>query len=149
MRRPTLIILILLIVFTSLTWGEDAVQNTKVNWTAFSRNLVKAIASQNDGLRISALSMIVKYSENLDVDDAVFDIVRIFRNSKDTRIRQLALVTLHKMENNWAMDFLKRNLKFEENETILNQSYCVVKNYYAKNSSLKEVTEENMFTSVE
>lgn len=149
MRRPIILILILLIVFNSLIWGEDAVQNTKVNWTAFSRNLVKAIATQNDGLRISALSMIVKYSENLDVDDAVFDIVWIFRNSNDTRVRQLALVTLHKMENSWAMDFLKRNLKFEENETIRNQSFCIVKDYYAKKSSPKEVTEEDMFTSVQ
>ena len=149
MRRPTLLMLILLIVFTSLTWGENAVQNTKVNWTAFSRNLVKAIATENDGLRISALSMVVKYSENLDVDDAVFDIVWIFRNSKDIRVRQLALVTLHKMKNHWAMDFLKRNLKFEENETIRNQSYCIVKEYYAKNSSPKEITEEDMFTSVQ
>lgn len=149
MKHPQYLILILLVALVSFSWSQEGIQDTEADWTAFSKNLVRALATPNEGLQISAMSMVVRYGENLDVNDAVFDVVRIFRNQKNTKIRQLALVTLHKMENKWAMDFLKRNLKFEEDEIILNQSRCVIYNYLAKNTEPQQTLEENLLANDE
>jgi hypothetical protein len=149
MKHPQYLILILLVALVSFSWSQEGIQDTEADWTAFSKNLVRALATPNEGLQISAMSMVVRYGENLDVNDAVFDVVRIFRNQKNTKIRQLALVTLHKMENKWAMDFLKRNLKFEEDEIILNQSRCVIYNYLAKNTGPQQTLEENLLANDE
>ncbi len=149
MKHPQYLILILLVALVSFSWSQEGIQDTEADWTGFSKNLVRALATPNEGLQISAMSMVVRYGENLDVNDAVFDVVRIFRNQKNTKIRQLALVTLHKMENKWAMDFLKRNLKFEEDEIILNQSRCVIYSYLAKNTEPRQTVEENLLANDE
>ncbi len=149
MKHPQYLILILLVALVSFSWSQEGIQDTEADWTGFSKNLVRALATPNEGLQISAMSMVVRYGENLDVNDAVFDVVRIFRNQKNTKIRQLALVTLHKMENKWAMDFLKRNLKFEEDEIILNQSRCVIYSYLAKNTEPQQTVEENLLANDE
>jgi hypothetical protein len=105
--------------------GED-------KWNAFSKNLVRAIQSSNEGLQISAMSMIIRYGDSLYVKDAVFDLVKIFRNHSDQRVRRLAMVTLYKIQDGWAMYFLRRNRQFEKNQTILRQSCCIVNSYYKK-----------------
>jgi hypothetical protein len=123
------IILVLLagIVLCGFVYSQE--QST--DWQRFSVNLVKAFKVPNDGLHQSAMGMIIRYADKLDVDDAVFDIVRIFRSHKDSRVRQLALVTLHKMQNAWAMDFLKRHYKFERDAAIRKMNCCIVNGYYA------------------
>lgn len=149
MKHPQYLILILLVALVSFSWSQEGIQDTEADWTAFSKNLVRALATSNEGLQISAMSMVVRYGENLDVNDAVFDVVKIFRNQKNTKIRQLALVTLHKMENDWAMDFLKRNLKFEKDEVILNQSRCVIHNYLTKSTTPQQTIDEKLLANEE
>jgi hypothetical protein len=122
----------ILILFAGfLLLGFVYSQEQTTDWQRFSVNLVNAFKIPNDGLHQSAMGMIIRYADKLDVDDAVFDIVRIFRSHKDSRVRQLALVTLHKMQNEWAMDFLKRHQKYEKNETIRKLNCCIVNSYYA------------------
>ena len=41
-----------------------------------------------------------------------------FRNNDDQAIRKLSLITLYKMKNDWAIDFLRMHHKFEENKEI-------------------------------
>jgi hypothetical protein len=147
MKHPQYLILILLIALVSFSWSQEGIQNTEADWTAFSKNLVRALGTSNEGLQISAMSMVVRYGEYLDVNDAVFNVVRIFRNSKNPKIRQLALVTLHKMQNKWAMGFLKRNLKFEENETILNQSRWVIHDYLTKSLASQQNSGKNLLAN--
>jgi hypothetical protein len=110
-------------------------QENATDWDQFSLNLVNAFKVPNEGLHKSAMCMIIRYSDKLNVDDAVFDIVKIFRSNKDTKVRQLALVTLHKMQNAWAMDFLKRHHKFEDNVAIRKMNCCIVNSYYARQNS--------------
>jgi len=64
------------------------------------------------------MRLIIQYGDKLEVNDAVFNIMRVFRFHKDPKVRQLALIALHKTGNNWAIDYLKRNLKFEKDERI-------------------------------
>ena len=117
--------------------SNASAQEREVDWEAFGKNLVKAIQSNNEGLQRSAMCMIIRYADYLDVKEAKFDIVRVFRSHKNPKVRQLAMVTLYHMQDAWAMGFLKRNIKFEKNECILKQNCCIVNDYYAKKEAAK------------
>jgi len=121
---------VLVLLAVVMAFGVQGVFAGEVDWKNFSKNLVAAIKSDNEGLRRSAMNMIIKHGTKLDVDQAVFDVVRIFRNSDNQKERQLALITLYKMENNWSMGFLKRHLKFEENPAIKHQIAAIILEYY-------------------
>jgi hypothetical protein len=123
-------IILLLSVFFLI--GAAFSQENSTDWDQFSVNLVNAFKIPNDGLHKSAMCMIIRYSDKLDVDDAVFDVVKIFRSNTDPKVRQLALVTLHKMQNAWAMDFLRRHHKFENNLMIRKMNCAIVNGYYAR-----------------
>ncbi len=114
-----------------------------VDWDAFSENLVKAIQSDNEGLQRSAMGMIIRYAEYLNVKDARFDVVRIFRSHKNSKVRQLAMVTLYHMKDDWAMYFLKRNIKFEKDECIRKHCCCIVNSFYAEKEAKKAKKRES------
>lgn len=82
-------------------------------WTQFGENLVVALKSDNDGLQLSALQHIVVYGERIDVSDAKFELVRLFRDNKDERVRLTALNALSKLNDSWVADFLHRTARFE------------------------------------
>ena len=108
----------------------------KVDWELISENLVVAIQSDNPGLQQAAMRLVIQYADNLDMDDAVLGMMRIYRFNEDSKMRQLALVTLHKIGSEYAMDFAKRNLEFETDEKIIKLSQacicdCVRKNLFA------------------
>jgi hypothetical protein len=115
-----------------------AAPSPNVDWDAFSKNLTKAISSGNEGLQQSAMCMIIRYGDNLTIPrETVFEIVRTFRTEKEKNVRLLALVTLHKIEDPWAMDFLKRHRRFEKEERVKQLCCCCVSTYYAKQDSIK------------
>ncbi len=130
MRSLKLFSLVVVLAVFFLLSGFQSVNADNVDWNKFSKNLEKALKSDNPGLRLSAMGMVIKYGEQLDVSNAVFDVVRIFRNSDNQKERQLALVTLYKMKHPWAMDFLKRHIAFEENEALKRQIQVIVYEYY-------------------
>ncbi|NOY06380.1 MAG: hypothetical protein GXO82_07090 [Chlorobi bacterium] len=94
--------------------GQLGAATTTINWPLISQNICNAIKSDNDGLRQSAMQRIIQYEGLLDVSDMVFDLVSIFRDHDDVRMRQLALIALYKTHDSWAMGFLKRRLAFED-----------------------------------
>lgn len=108
----------------------------KVDWDLVSENLVIGIQSENPGVQQAAMRLVIQHPDKLNIDDALFDLMRIYRFSDDTKMRQLALVTLHKIGSEYAMDFAKRNLEFETDKKILKLSQacicdCVRKNLFA------------------
>ena len=110
----------------------------KVDWDLVSENLVIGIQSENPGVQQAAMRLVIQHPDKLNIDDALFDLMRIYRFSDDTKMRQLALVTLHKIGSEYAMDFAKRNLEFETDEKIIKLSQacicdCVRKNLFAVN----------------
>ncbi len=121
MKRLALVLVILLVSIPMLAWSGETAEAGQVDWNAFSKNLVEAIASDNEGLQRSAMRLIIRHADKVDVDQAVFDLVRIYRAHKNERVQQLAVVTLHKIQNSWAMDFLKRDLKFQESPVLQRQ----------------------------
>jgi len=101
--------------------AQSADRIERTDWKAFGENLINAVASENQGLKVSAMQHMITYHQYLDVKDATFDLLRIYRLHPEQRMRQLAAVTLEYVGNSWGKDFLKRNIKFEKNEVIMRQ----------------------------
>ena len=74
------------------------------------------------------MQLIIEYSDNLDISSshAVYNVMREFRDNDDQAIRQLSLITLYKMKNDWAVDFLRMHHKYEENKEIKNTIESIV-----------------------
>jgi hypothetical protein len=105
-----------LVMFVNVVSAQSSERN--IDWDRVSQNLVKALQSDNPGMQQSAMRLVIQFSDKVDVSDAVNNLMRIYRFSENTKERQLALVTLHKIGNEYAMDFTKRNMKFETDEKI-------------------------------
>lgn len=144
MKRFNWFLLVLVVVFLTTFYTVGNAQVSDETWEKFSKNLVEAFQIPNDGLHVSVMQNIRIYDQlypgKLNVKNAVFDIMRIYRNHKNPRMRRLALVTLYTIGDEWAIGFLKRNvgLGLESNESINKQSCCIVKNYYDKKTKVKE-----------
>lgn len=91
---------------------------TEADWQAFSENLVVGLASDNDGLRASALQMIIRYGDRLDVKAAAFDVARIYRDHRDERMRHLAAVSCVHLKSNWAVSYLRMSEPFETSKRV-------------------------------
>ena len=90
-----------------------------VDWVSFSKNLAANLASENTGVKQSAMQLIIKYSDKLELDDdSIFELVRVYRWEKDVKYRQMALVTLYSLKNKWAMEFIKQSYEFEKNPVL-------------------------------
>ena len=95
-----------------------AQEGKKIDWQAFSTNLIKAIKSSNEGLQLSAMQQVIRSSDSLDVVLARYVVMDVFMNHKDQQVRQLALATLSKIDNPMDIGLLELHYKWEKNETI-------------------------------
>ncbi|MBN1559094.1 hypothetical protein JW998_02510 [candidate division KSB1 bacterium] len=138
-----------IVLFSLFAIGATATA-AEIDWDAFSKNLIVALKSDNPGLQQSAMCMIIQYADNLTIPrSAVFDIVKVFRSDKNDNVRLLALVTLHKIEDPWAMDFLRRHRQFERQTRVKQLCCCAVNTYYAKKDSLKAEKQEKILVQAQ
>jgi len=109
----------LLFIFslTSLSAQEDV----KKDWDTYSKELVKSLKSPVEGVQLSAMQRIIQYSDSLKVGKGSKIVWDIFKNNKNQKIRQLALVALSKMDNSLYTGKLSLHYRFEENPVIKNQ----------------------------
>jgi hypothetical protein len=129
---------------STLAWGNVAETENIVDWKAFSKNLVRALNSENEGLQLSAMQKVILYGDKLNVNDAVFKVMSFFRDDKNENVRLLALMTLRSMHNNWAMDFLKRSIRFEDNPRIKHQMSLIIQEYESQKMNVEEKSQENV-----
>ena len=118
------------------------VERLAAHWTLFSGGLVDALASGHDGAQQGALRMIIFYGDQLDVKASVFDVVRIYRNHEDDRMRRMAVVALGKMQSRWAIDFLTRSLGFEKTPAVRKTMQAVIAAYHASQHKPAPATPE-------
>lgn len=118
-----------------LTAGSSSAQEKEIDWKRVSKNLVRALASGNDGLRQSAMDFFIQHADKLDIDAAVYDVMHVYRNHKDEKVKKLALVTLYKMQNKWAIEFLKVDLRFQDSAELKHLVAAIVQEYEAKKKS--------------
>ena len=104
-------------------------QGYQTDWKRFSDALESAIEHENYGVKLGAIQQIAIYGSHLDVDGAVFDVVRVYRNSDNENERILALSALAKMNNAWSIDFLSRSVRFEKSERVRAITIDVVNQY--------------------
>ena len=111
---------------------------TKEDWKAYSNKIEEALASHHDGLKFSALRMIIMYGENLELSPlATFDVMRIYRDHENERARRMAVVTLGHMDDNWAIAFLERSLKFEKTDCIKHTMQATIVDYRVRQAQKK------------
>ena len=111
---------------------------TQEDWAAYAHKLEDALASDHDGLKLSALRMIIQYGTYMEMSDlAVFDVVRIYRNHDNERARRMAAATLGHMKNNWAIAFLERSLQFEKTDCIKHTMQATIAAYRAEQDKTK------------
>lgn len=106
--------------------AAEANARTAARWETFSSNLVAALQSDMDGLRSAAMQMIIRYGDQVDVDEAVFDVVRIYRDHDNDHMRRMAVVALGAMNHPWGLDFLQRSQRFEKSPTVQHTLNAVV-----------------------
>ena len=131
MKKQSVTTYFLVVAFLMMFVNVVSAQSTErnIDWDRLSENLVHAIQSDNPGVQQAAMRLVIQYADKVDVTDAVNDLMYIYRYSDNTKERQLALVTLHKIGNEYAMDFAKRNMKFETDEKILKISNACLCDY--------------------
>jgi len=132
--------LTIFVIVTVIVFGLQAINASEINWKAFSKNLVKALKSDNPGLQQSAMQMVIRYNSQLNVKEAEFDMMRVFRNQKNQAVRQLALTTLSNMDSKWAIGFLKTQIEFEEDPVIKKQLVAITSDSYKKKSAEVDLT---------
>ncbi len=120
MKRVITYLSLAVMSFALLGVAELKAKGNKVDWDSFTKNLSVGLVHPNYGVRQSSMLLIVKYGDNLKLDrEAVFELVRSYRSKKqDVKYRQLALASLHSIQDKWALDFLKRSYKFEDNPVL-------------------------------
>jgi len=144
MKKFLLVLLTNLFCFTFLFAG-----NGDDRWQTFSDNLTKSLKSENPGVKYSAMQLIIEYSDDINVEDGVYDVMREFRNSEDQNVRKLALITLYKMNDDWAIDFLKMHHKYEENNEIKNTITSIVTAIDNKNEFIVSQEIQNSIASID
>ena len=130
---PFLTILVLSVVII----GANPVysQDDDAKWITFSKNLAANLASDNNGVKQSAMQLIIKYSDKLKLDDqAIFELIEIYSREKDVRYRQMALVTLHSFKDKWAMEFIKQSYNFEYDPILKHTIAAMVLEYQSSGS---------------
>lgn len=88
------------------------------DWDTFSQNLVAGLQDGNEGVKLSALQMIIRYGDHLDVRAAEFEVVRLFRGHEDRQVRRLAAVACSRLKSDWAMGFLRMSEAFEKDDRV-------------------------------
>ena len=118
MKNLSIRLFTMVIIFTLFSFNSLFAQYEKVNWELVNKQLVHSLQSQNETIQQCAMQSVITWSEWVNVDDAVFDVMRIFRYHEDQKVRQMALMTLYKMNNDYARDRMKMFIKFEDNPKI-------------------------------
>jgi len=113
------------IVFLSLN-VTLADHPANVDWDKFSNSLVKSLKSDNEGVRLSAMQLVIKYGDKVNVSSARYEVMDTFMNHDNQKVRQMALVTLYKINNVFDMGLLERQYKFEEDPVIQNQLAAIL-----------------------
>lgn len=86
---------------------------------AISSAVGDALETSHFGLQTSALRLVITYAEDIHFNrTTVFDVVRLYRDHKDDRVRRMAVVALGELGDPWGNDMLRRSLRFEKNASV-------------------------------
>ena len=121
-RFSTVFISLLAMALISSGFAQDET----VDWEKFSEGLVWGLTSGNDGLERSSMRLIIKYADKLDVNQVASNIYSILISHENPKVRQLALVALHKMNNVWQLNNLVDDIYTETDPIIRHQMATIL-----------------------
>lgn len=98
-------------------------------FAAYSRALERSILGEHPGVRMDAVRQLVRYKGRVHAGVATLDVVRLYRDALDPRVRLLALSALHATGDAWAMDFLRRSVPFERDARLRRVMKAIVADY--------------------
>ena len=108
---------------------------------AFTHQLTQAISSGHDGLHQGALRQIIRYGDALSFNrSAAIDVVRIYRNHANNRMRRMAVVALGQMNDAWANDFLTRSARYEQDPDLRHSILTVLNSRAAQDMGPAKVS---------
>jgi hypothetical protein len=93
-------------------------QMSAVDWAAYSSRLVDGLKSSNSGIMQSALRLSIQYAGLVDVSPALIEVMRVYREHDDERVRHLAVVALASTGSRMALDYLQLSEDFESSPAI-------------------------------
>ncbi|NOX88196.1 MAG: hypothetical protein GXO77_04155 [Calditrichaeota bacterium] len=96
------------------------------DWKKFSKQLVKSVKSENEGVRISAMQQIIRFSDSVKVTNARYAVMKNFLSAKDHGVRQLALITLYKIGNWFDMGYLQLHYPYEKDPLLKRQIAAIL-----------------------
>lgn len=91
---------------------------TATDWASYGEVLVDAIKSGNELLVRAALRLSIQYAESVDVSAAIIDMMSVYREHDDDRVRQLAAVALASTESAIALGYLRLSVDFEKSPAV-------------------------------
>jgi hypothetical protein len=95
-------------------------------WALFSDRLVDALGSDHAALQQAAMRLVIRYGKDVNVKDAVFDVMRVYRDGQSDALRRMAVVTLANMKSDWALKFLERSERFERSPCVQKTIHDVI-----------------------
>jgi len=100
-------------------------------WTTYGKSVSQALASGHDGLTEAALRITIQYGNQLELKKpAAMDLVKVYRNHPNDRVRRMAVAALGRVQDPWSMDFLRRSLEFEKSDEVRHTMNAVVAEYF-------------------
>ena len=111
MNRLSAKIIVLFTVLFVVTTGVSSSQSIKSeNWELFSAGIKMALKSPNPGVRQSAILLIIRYGEKLDIKDAVSDMISYYQNADDDLTKKLAVLAIFQIDPSRAYELLAEQL---------------------------------------
>lgn len=105
MRQHTFKMALTLAVLFVLTFSLQPAQ-ADTNWNDFSANLEKALKTDNLGLQQSAMRLVIKYGDKVNVNNAMSNVLELYLFNQDKEVRELALLTIYRMDSKKAIQLL-------------------------------------------
>lgn len=117
MRQHPLKLCLVLVVLLMLTLTIQPVQ-AGTNWKHFSANLEQALKTPNLGLQQSAMRLVIKYGDKLNVENAMTDVMNLYRHTRNEQTRELALLTIYRMNHKKAIELLEEREEVDYNSVF-------------------------------
>ena len=115
MLRPNILTVVLL---SALFLIPVFAQNEMITWDGDSDALVTFLKSDNDNLKIFAMQQIILNTDRVKVTRVSHHVYNVFRNHTNDKVRQLALVTLYKLNHIFILKNLVDDYYSESNPKI-------------------------------
>lgn len=102
-------ILLLLLLATTFAFANDKV---KSNYSSIEENLLVGVASDNLGLKLSS----AYFLGEIKSDKAIIPLLEILHNADECCARQVAALSLFKIDSERGMFAIKQAIKFDNDE---------------------------------